>query len=206
MRDDVAEFYEGNNIPARICKGYNNIFLTEVEKLSQYCSFVILDDYNFYKENNNSNGKLMLVDPYDYDTLQIFFDSDLDKYPNKIDVVDVANKSKLKYEYCIDKFIVNVEPRKAIMEKNYFLNKIEICETNRINEIKSIGVKEFPIIPISQDFDLEKEIKKISSDKYLEMTIFPLLSTVRKKFKLFECLLIILIIYLFIHLFILLGS
>jgi hypothetical protein len=178
MREDIDEFYEGNNIHARICKGYNNIFLTENEKLSQYCTLVILDDNNFYKKNGNKHGKLMLIDPYDYETLQIFFDSDLDKYPDKIDVVDVATKKKLSFEYCIDKYLVNVEPRKVIMDKNYFLNKIEMCENNRIIEIKSIGAKQFPIQPLTDNFDFQQEIRKLSSDKYLEMTMFPLLHTV----------------------------
>jgi len=180
MRDDIDEFYEGNNIQARVCKGFNNIYLTEIEKLSQFCTMAILDDYDFFKKNDNKHGKLFLVDPYDYETLQIFFDTELDKFPDKIDVMDVVNKTKLKYEYCLDKFLVNVEPRKAILEKNYFLTKIEVCENNRINEIKSIGFKEFPLMPITHDFDFDKEIKRLSSDKYLEMTIFPLLNSVRK--------------------------
>jgi hypothetical protein len=157
--------------------GLNNIYLTQVEKLSQYCSFVILDDYNYYKKKEDKHGKLLLIDPYDYDTLHIFFDTNLNEHPEKIDVIDIVTKNKLKYEYCIDRFLVNVDPRKAI-EKNYFLNKIELCENNRILEIKAIGSNEMPIIPISQSFNIEKEIKRIRSDKYLEMTIFPLLTTV----------------------------
>ena len=181
MREEIEEYYEANNIPARISKGYNNIYLTQVEKLSQYCTLIIQDDYHFFKKHRDSgnNGKLLLIDPFDYDTLQIFFDSDLDRVKDKIDVIDVVNKTKLRYEYCIDKYIVNVDPRKAI-EKNYLLNKIDLCETNRINEIKAIGTNEFPIIPKSHNFNIEKEIKKIRSDKYLEMTVFPLLTTVRR--------------------------
>ena len=151
--------------------------------MSQYCTFVIQDDYHFFKKHPENSGKLLLIDPYDYDTLQIFFDSDLERSKNKIDVIDVVNKTKLKYEYCIDKYIVNVDPRKAI-EKNYFLNKIELCEMNRINEIKAIGSNEFPIIPKSHNFNVEREIKKIRSDKYLEMTVFPLLTTVKNIFNL----------------------
>ncbi len=149
------------------------------EKLSQFCSFVICDDHSFYKNNQDKNGKLFLIDPYDYDTLQIFFDWDLENNKEKIDVVDVVNCNKLKYEYCIDKFLVNVDPRKAI-EKSYFIDKITLCETNRINELKAIGAEEFPVIPISENFNLANELRKVRSDKYLEMTVFPLLGSVRK--------------------------
>ena len=55
---------------------------------------------------------------------------------------------------------------------------------NRINEIKAIGSNEFPIIPKSHNFNVEREIKKIRSDKYLEMTVFPLLTTVKNIFNL----------------------
>jgi hypothetical protein len=143
-----------------------------MEKLSQYCSFVIYDN------PVPSHGKLMLIDPYDYDTLQIFFDCDIHKDPNKIEVIDIANKKRLDFDYCLNKYIVNVDPRKAVVDPNYFINKIEICETNRINELKSIGSKEFPPMIKAVDFAIEREIKKIPTDKYLEMTIFPLLHTV----------------------------
>ncbi len=117
------------------------------------------------------------MDPYDYETLQIFFDCDLEKNRDKIDVIDVVNSKKLKYEYCIDKFLVNVDPRKVI-EKNYFYDKVLNCENNRINELKALGALEYPVMPIPEGFDLARELKKVRSDKYLEMTIFPLLSSV----------------------------
>jgi hypothetical protein len=148
-----------------------------MEKLAQHCSFAISDDYQHFQDSNKSRGKLMLIDPYDYDTQQIFFDCDLHKDPNTIEVIDIANKQKLDFNYCLNKFLVNVDPKKAITDPNYFIGRIELCELNRINEIKSIGVKEIPLHPLSSDFNLEKEIKKIPSDKYIEMTIFPLLNT-----------------------------
>ena len=66
-----------------------------MEKLEQYCAFVILDDHSFFSNNNNKNGKSFLIDPYDYETLQIFFDSDLHKDEEKVDVIDIVNKKKL---------------------------------------------------------------------------------------------------------------
>jgi len=41
-----------------------------------------------------------------------------------------------------------------------------------------MGVCEVPQQQISYDFNIEQEIKKLSSDKYLEMAIFPLLHSV----------------------------
>ena len=42
----------------------------------------------------------------------------------------------------------------------------------------SIGKKETPLKAITQDFNFEEEIKNLSSDKYLEMTILPLIHSV----------------------------
>ncbi len=127
----------------------------------------------------------MLIDPYDYETLQIFFDSELHLNPEKIDVIDIVNKKKLNHNYCLNKFLVNVDPRKVICDPNYFISKIEVCEANRIQEIKAFGLKEFPLQPLADDLNLKEEISKISSDKYLEMTIYPLLHSVKILFKKF---------------------
>jgi hypothetical protein len=177
LRDNIEEFYEDENqeLPP-ILRGRNNIYLTLQEKLSQFLSLVIVDDYSYYK--TCKGGKLFLVDPYDYETLQIFFDFDLDKHPEKIEVVDVVTGKTLDYNYCINKFLVNVESRRAIIEQAYFVNKIEICENNRIKEIQAIGVKDLPLNPLTVDYNYDDEVKKIPTDKYLEMTILPLLSTV----------------------------
>ena len=67
----------------KINKGYKDSYLTFIGKLTQNCTYCILDDYNFYKKHDNKHGKLLLVDPYDIDTLQIFFDVDLHKNPEK---------------------------------------------------------------------------------------------------------------------------
>ena len=83
-----------------------------------------------------------------------------------------------------------MDQRKVISDSNYFMSKIEICEANRITEIKSFGAKEFPLQPLPNNLNLIEEIRKISSDKYLEMTVYPLLHSV-----------IVFFIFIFIYLF-----
>ena len=100
-RENIDEFYldNENESHAKLCTGYNEIYLTLMEKLTQNCSFVMLDDYSYYRQNGNKYGKLLLVDPYDVETLQIFFDTDTDEYPEKIEVIDVVTKKKLERSY-----------------------------------------------------------------------------------------------------------
>ena len=145
------------------------------EKLIQNATFLILDDYSFYINNNNQHGKLFLVDPYDTETLQIFFDSDLHIHPSKIDVYDVVTKKKLSPSYVMNKYVVNIEPYRAILDINYFTTKINECINNRKSELIKMQSKETPIIPLEEEFSIEREIQKIPGANYLQMTVLPIL-------------------------------
>lgn len=145
------------------------------EKLIQNSTFIILDDYSFYINNNNQHGKLFLIDPYDTETLQIFFDSDLHINPDKIDVYDVVTKKKLSSSYVMNKYVVNIEPYRAILDINYFTRKINECINNRKSELIKMQSKETPIIPLEEQFSIENEIQKIPGANYLQMTVLPLL-------------------------------
>ena len=178
----IDEFYQKENenkteekLNAEIISGYKDSYLNFMGKLTQNCTFCILDDYINYKKNNCKHGKLLLVDPYDVDTLQIFFDSDLNKYPDKIDVIDIVTKKRIPLENCLNKFVVNVEPYRAIIDINYFNHKIEECVNNRKNELLKMEGKEV-IEPVQdENLNIEEEIKKIPGDLYLKMTVLPLL-------------------------------
>ena len=178
---NIDEFYKNENEnksegkkDAEIISGYKDTFLNFMGKLTQNCTFCILDDYNYYKKNDNKHGKLFLVDPYDVDTLQIFFDTDLHKYPEKLDVIDVVTKKKIPLENCLNKFVVNVEPYRAIIDVNYFNHKIEDCVNNRKNEILKMQGKQV-VESTQEELNIEEEIKKIPGDLYLKMTVLPLL-------------------------------
>ena len=178
---NIDEFYKNENEnkseekrDAEIISGYKDTFLNFMGKLTQNCTFCILDDYNYYKKNDNKHGKLFLIDPYDVDTLQIFFDSDLHKYPEKLDVIDVVTKKKIPLENCLNKFVVNVEPYRAIIDVNYFNHKIEDCVNNRKNEIMKMQGKQV-VESTQEELNIEEEIKKIPGDLYLKMTVLPLL-------------------------------
>ena len=177
LREAIEEYYTDSNNQGSLQPsiGYKDIYLSFMEKISQNSSFCILDDYSYYMNNNKKHGKLFLIDPYDKDTLQIFFDVDLDKYPEKIDVVDVVTRKKLSKEYYLDKYVVNVEPYKAIIDINYFLKKIENCIHNRISELLKIQGKEMPIIPKDKLLNVNQEMSHLPADIYLEMTVLPLL-------------------------------
>ena len=53
----------------------------------------------------------------------------------KIDIIDVVTKKLIPLDSCLNKFVVNVEPYRAIIDINYFNHKIEECVNNRKEEI-----------------------------------------------------------------------
>ena len=180
--NNIEEFYKKENEnknedkkDAEINIGYKDSYLSFMGKLTQNCTFCILDDYFHYKKNNFKHGKLLLVDPYDVDTLQIFFDTDLHKYPEKIDIIDIVTKKNIPLENCLNKFVVNVEPYRAIIDVNYFNHKIEECVNNRKNEILKMQGKQVSETIQEENVNIEEEIKKIPGDLYLKMTVLPLL-------------------------------
>ena len=183
LREAIEEYYTDSNNQGSIqpCIGYKDIYLTFMEKISQNSSFCILDDYSYFMNNGKKHGKLFLIDPYDPDTLQIFFDIELDKYPEKIDVVDVVTHKKLSKDYYLDKYVVNVEPYKAIVEIDYFLKKIEECIHNRKSELLKMQGKEVPIIPRDEFLNYGEEMNNLPADIYLEMTVLPLLQNALNK-------------------------
>ena len=173
MRNDIDNFYSEKNLVPTI--GYNEIYLTFMDKLTKNCVFVLMDDYSNYINNGNKNGKLMLIDPYDIDTLQIFFDTDLKENPDKITIYDVINKTKIDKDYALNRFLVNIEPYRAIVDSNYFNNKIEECINNRKNEILKLEGKEEVKIEEEEGFDPQSEMSKLPNDIYLQSTVLPLL-------------------------------
>ena len=166
-----------NNLKPEINTGYKDAYLSFMGKLTQNCTFCILDDYNYYLKHENKHGKLLLVDPYDIDTLQIFFDVDLHKNPDKIDIINVVTKKNIPLNECLNKFIVNVEPYRAIIDINYFNHKIEECVNNRKEEIIRMQGKQTiqPIEDENFNIYMQEELKKMPGDLYLKMTVLPLL-------------------------------
>jgi hypothetical protein len=174
QREEIEQFYQINETQT-VSKGYNEIYLDLLDKLTQNCSFVIVDDYSYSKSHNDKHGKLFLIDPYDSETLQIFFDTDTDENPEKIDIIDVITKQKIPRERVLGTFLVNVEPYRAILDINYFNNKIEECVNNRKNELLRMQGKEVPPVKEEDYSYIEKAIKKVPNVNYLQMSVFPLL-------------------------------
>ena len=84
-------------------------------------------------------------------------------------------------DYCRNKILVNVDPRKVIILQILITlcPRLKYVKQIESRKLKGFGVKEFPLKTLPNNLNLIEEIKKISSYKYLEMTIYPLLHSVK---------------------------
>jgi hypothetical protein len=55
-----------------------------------------------------------------------------------VDVRDVITKEVLSYKKFINRYVVRVEPHRAILEPDYFIKMIEVAEQNRDDEIEKV--------------------------------------------------------------------
>jgi len=80
-----------------------------------------------------------LIDQADYNTQHIFFDDKANEDEDCIvDVRDVVTKELISYNKFIGKYVVKVEPNRAILEPEYFIKQIELAEQSRDEEIERV--------------------------------------------------------------------
>lgn len=75
------------------------------------------------------------------------------------------------------RYVIKVEPHRAILEPDYFIKQIELAEQNRDDEIERVeaGIEENDD---NADQDLENEwdkLQKLPNDEYLMKTVLPVL-------------------------------
>jgi hypothetical protein len=94
-----------------------------------------------------------------------------------VDVRDVITKDVLRYNRFMGRYVIKVEPHRAILEPDYFIKMIEVAEQNRDLEIERVeaGIEEKDD---ATDVDLENEwdkLQKLPNEEYLMRTVLPVL-------------------------------
>lgn len=90
---------------------------------------------------------------------------------------DAITKDVLRYKKFLGRYVVKVEPHRAILEPDYFIKQIELAEQNRDDEIERVeaGIEEKDD---EVDTNLENEwdkLQKLPNDEYLMKTVLPVL-------------------------------
>ena len=94
-----------------------------------------------------------------------------------VDVRDVITKDILPNKRFMGRYVVRVEPHRAILEPDYFIKQIELAEQNRDEEIEKVeaGIEEKDE---EVDANLENEwekLQKLPNEEYLMKTVLPVL-------------------------------
>lgn len=117
------------------------IYQALVESLKKFSSMAIQDDYQNWAENDQHRevSKLLLIDQADYQTQHIFFDDNADEEEDCIvDARDVISKEIISYSKMKNRYVIKVEPHRAILEPDYFIKMIEMAEQCRDDEIEKV--------------------------------------------------------------------
>lgn len=174
---DNVEEYEDCNLISDPIKQFQHI----LETLKKRSTMSIAEDYLHYKENDwhREVGKLLLIDQADYQTQHIFFDDNARVDDDCIvDVRDVITQEILPYKKFINRYVVQVEPHRAILETDYFVKQIEQAERSRDEEIERIEAG----IPDEDDEEKEEpednewqKLQELPNEEYLMKTVLPIL-------------------------------
>ena len=79
---------------------------------------------------------MLLIDQADLNVHHIFFDDNADEGDSCIvDTRDVVTNEIVSYKKQMGRYVCKVDPIKAILEPDYFINQIEMCEASRDAEI-----------------------------------------------------------------------
>jgi len=98
----------------------------------------VQEDYQCWKENaySSEHAKLFLIDQEQDNVQNIFFDDNADEDDDCIvDARDVFTSEVITYGKMINKYVVKVDPLKAILEPDYFVKLIDVCEVARDQEL-----------------------------------------------------------------------
>lgn len=94
----------------------------------------ITDDYEYWAHHGEdpSAGKLHLVDSDDTSMHSIFFDDNIERTHTHI--VDVHDRSKgyapVSFEEAINRWMVRADPIQALLNLNFFVEALQVCEEN----------------------------------------------------------------------------
>lgn len=150
--------------------------------LQKHSSMAIQDDYHNYEDNDYHRevGKLLLVDQADYNTQHIFFDDNANEEEDCIvDVRDVITKEIVSYNKMKNRYVIQAEPHRAILEVDYFIKMIEQAEQARDEEVERIeGGMLDPAEEDVEEPQVDNEWDKLqncSNEEYLMKTVLPVL-------------------------------
>ena len=168
-----------NEDDVTMLRDHFEIYVGIIELLKKHSVMAIQDDFEAMIKTDwqeSSLGKPLLVDQADYNTQHIFFDD----HERFVDVRDVVTGERIPRETALNMYLVQVQSHRAVLESDYFIKAIELCEANRDEEIRrteaSIQNKTNAVLETVQvpESDWER-LQKCPDEEYLMRTVLPVL-------------------------------
>jgi hypothetical protein len=124
-------------IDAEVIDGHHEVQAWMLEQLLASKSVAIKDDFAWWHHNGEVSyaGKIML---HAEGMRTIFFDDNIGShYSSDAKIVDVrgGNFSPMVFDACLDQILCKVNPVRAIMDPDYFLKLLRICDGNQAREL-----------------------------------------------------------------------
>ena len=83
---------------------------------------------------HNISSSMIVLQSKDYNILQEFFRGET----SQVSVIDVISGQPIHFKKAINKYIIKVEPHRAVLEPDYFIKLIENAEQLRTEEIEKV--------------------------------------------------------------------
>jgi hypothetical protein len=182
-QDELLENYGGQIEEGTITLHSDSIdenYAFIMETIIKHGSMAIQDDFWVYYHNkdNNDYGKLLLIDQHDFSTQHIFFDDmAIEGDRCNIDVRDLSSGEKIREKKFRNKYAVRANIHDAILDDEWFVKQIEICERARDQEIERL---QEGILSSEDEEDVEhvndfENLQNLPNQEYLIKTVAPLL-------------------------------
>ena len=119
-----------------------------------------------------------MIDSADYNTQHIFFDDNADDEEDCIvDTRDFITQDIVSWRKMMGRYVVKVEPHRAVLESDYFIRQIEAAELNRDEEIERVeaGIEDEDEKKNEQPENEWEALQNSPNDEYLMKTVLPVL-------------------------------
>lgn len=181
--DELLEHYGGQIEEGTIALHSDSIdenYAVIMDTIFKNGSMALQDDFWVYYTNKDDNdyGKLLLIDQNDFSIQNIFFDDmAVEGDTCNVDVRDLATGEKIKEKKFRNKYLVRANIHDAILDDQWFIKQIEICERARDIEIEKLheGILSSEDEEDVQSVNEFESLKNLPNQEYLIKTVAPLL-------------------------------
>lgn len=147
----------------------------ECELLEEVSCVGIIDDYEYWsgKEESETAGKVLYVDDGETTLQHIFFDGNIRSGNTySVDIRDAVTEKPKTFQEAQDVYFHRVNTAQAIMDPEYYIKALQLCEATRLEQIKAQKCAKSPNVESAKRLTQE-ELRQLPAKDYLYETVMP---------------------------------